>query len=95
VQSGADPEPDTDDLVARFGVGVGEHVVASDDADLRVPEYALGYHWIDNQHGVAKVQSRYGVDPVVRTMHPVGRAAYVQTQPNDTTTDNLLSLPPC
>jgi len=56
--------------------------------------------WIDGtdgsgQKGVAKVHNRYGVDPVVHTVHPSVGSPYVQSSPDNTTTDNLLSLPPC
>jgi hypothetical protein len=56
--------------------------------------------WIDGtdgtgRRGVAKVHNAYGVDPVVHTVHPAHGDPYVQTQPDNTTTDNLLSLPPC
>jgi hypothetical protein len=49
--------------------------------------------WIDVKRGEAKVRNPYGTDAVVRTVHPVGRPSYVQTKPDDTTADNLLSLP--
>lgn len=50
--------------------------------------------WIDNG-GTAKVHNNYGADPLVHTVHPANSDAYVQTKPDNTTTDNLLSLPPC
>jgi Protein of unknown function (DUF3892) len=50
--------------------------------------------WIDGG-GVAKVHNAYGADPLVHTVHPANSPAYVQTRPDDTTSDNLLSLPPC
>jgi hypothetical protein len=50
--------------------------------------------WIDGG-GSAKVHNGYGVDPSVRSVHPSASPAYVQTKPDNTTTDNLLSLPPC
>ena len=56
--------------------------------------------WIDgtdgtNQKGLAKVYNPTGPDVAVHTVHPAGRPAYVQTSPDNTTTDNLLSLPNC
>jgi hypothetical protein len=48
--------------------------------------------WIDTG-GTAKVHNAYGLDPVVRTVHPTYGEPYVQTKPDNTTTDNLLSLP--
>jgi hypothetical protein len=50
--------------------------------------------WIDN-HGVAKVRNSLGSDVSVHTVHPTNDAAYVQTKPDNTTTDNLLNLPNC
>ena len=56
--------------------------------------------WIDgtdgtSQHGVAKVHNPLGADVSVYTVHPAGHAPHVQTRPDNTTADNLLSLPPC
>ena len=48
--------------------------------------------WIDTG-GIAKVHNAYGLDPTVRTVHPTYGEPYVQTKPDNTTTDNLLSLP--
>jgi hypothetical protein len=43
--------------------------------------------------GTAKVHNAYGIDPIVRTVHPTYGEPYVQTKPDNTPTDNLLSLP--
>ncbi len=51
--------------------------------------------WIDNKKGEAKVKNAFGIDVRVHTVHPSVGSAYVQTSPDNTTTDNLLSLPPC
>lgn len=34
-----------------------------------------------------------GSEAQVESVHPSGRPAYIRTKPNQTTTDNLLSLP--
>lgn len=47
-------------------------------------------NWID-QGGDARVHNAFGQDPVVRTVHPYGADPYVQTKPDNTVTDNLLS----
>ena len=36
---------------------------------------------------------RHGHQTYVETVHPKERAAYIRTRPNQTTSDNLLSLP--
>jgi hypothetical protein len=50
--------------------------------------------WIDNGV-VATVHNPYGTDATCRTVHPQYGAPYVQTKPDNTTADNLLSLPDC
>lgn len=37
--------------------------------------------------------SANGSKAIVETVHPVGKAAYIRTKANNTTQDNLLSLP--
>jgi hypothetical protein len=44
---------------------------------------------------VAKVHNPYGADATCRTVHPQTGTPYVQTRPDNTTADNLLSLPDC
>ena len=50
--------------------------------------------WINNGL-VATVNNPYGADATCRTVHPQNSAPYVQTKPDNTTADNLLSLPDC
>lgn len=73
------------------------------DADLTetgIATTAQLVAWIDgtdgtNHKGIAKVSNPSGPDVTVRTVHPAGRAPYVQTRPDNTTADNLLNHPDC
>ena len=49
--------------------------------------------WIDKEGGSAAVRNPYGADAPVHTVHPAIAPDYVQTKADDTTADNLMSLP--
>lgn len=75
-------------------------VTESDGSEPKIWTKQFLVDWIDGtdgtgRTGIAKVRNAFGVDVTVRTVHPTGAPAYVQTNPDNMTTDNLLSLPPC
>lgn len=49
--------------------------------------------WIDEKNGSAAVRNPYGANAPVHTVHPAIGPDFVQTKADNTTTDNLLSLP--
>lgn len=46
-----------------------------------------------DRHAEYYFTARNGSRAQVESVHPAGRTAYIRTKPNQTTTDNLLSLP--
>ena len=65
------------------------HIKLSDGV---VETIAQAVEYIDDNHVYYYVNS-YGNTTEVETVHPLGRAPYIRTKANSTTTDNLLSLP--
>ncbi|WP_068786631.1 DUF3892 domain-containing protein [Paenibacillus phocaensis] len=49
--------------------------------------------YIDGGHEYFYTHGPWNTKAYVETVHPYGRPAYIRTKANNTTTDNLLSLP--